>query len=148
MFNPYEIRKDIDEGDSVHCLAFTWPLMHFSSDDDDSDQNQNADENSQQLQKEYNPSTVKAKKKWKRLYEYIFDKRKQIPLKQMALKAKHEYVLYQQIEANLAKGKSIDEERRLLATLDENMKFKGCPTDRAYAKKVGRPLHLLKTQAF
>ena len=48
----------------------------------------------------------------------------------------------------MAKGKSIDEERRLLATLDENMKFKGCPTDRAYARKVGRPLHLLKTQAF
>ena len=32
--------------------------------------------------------------------------------------------------------------------MDENMKFKGCPTDRNYARKIGRPLHLLKTQAY
>ena len=32
--------------------------------------------------------------------------------------------------------------------MDENMKFKGCPTDRNYARKIGRPLHLLKTRAY
>ena len=36
----------------------------------------------------------------------------------------------------------------MLESLDENMKFKGCPSDRSYAKKVGRPMHLLKTQAY
>ena len=66
----------------------------------------------------------------------------------MALKAKHQHVIYERIMLKLGKGKSISEERRLLATMDENMKFKGCPTDRNYARKIGRPLHLLKTQAY
>lgn len=63
----------------------------------------------------------------------------------MALKAKHQQVVFDQIYTKLAQGKSISNERRVLATMDENMKFKGCPTDRNYARKIGRPLHLLKT---
>ena len=34
VLHPYEVRKDIDEGDSVHCLAFPYPLMNFSSEDE------------------------------------------------------------------------------------------------------------------
>ena len=36
---------------------------------------------------------VKAKKRWKKLFDIVMDKRTDIPLKQMALKAKHENVL-------------------------------------------------------
>lgn len=40
------------------------------------------------------PSVVKAKRTWKKLFKIILDKRTDIPLKQMAIKAKHENVLF------------------------------------------------------
>ena len=43
------------------------------------------------------PAIVKAKQSWKKLFKIIMDKRTDIPLKQMALKAKHETVLYNQM---------------------------------------------------
>ena len=46
--------------------------------------------------------------------------------------------------SKFASGKSISAERKKLETLNENMKFKGGPSDRIYAKKVNRPIHLLK----
>ena len=42
---------------------------------------------------------------------------------------------------NFAKGKSITVERRKLAQLNENMKFKGGPSDRNYARKAGKSAH-------
>ena len=48
VLNPYVIRKEIDEGSRVHCLAFTWPLMQFSSDDESTDN----DNGGNQLEKE------------------------------------------------------------------------------------------------
>ena len=44
---------------------------------------------------------------------------------------------------NWTYGKSISAERQKLANLNENMKFKGGPTDRHYAKKLNRPMHLI-----
>ena len=43
------------------------------------------------------PYTVKAKKTWKKLYTLIMDKRTDIPIKQMAIKSKHEDVLFKQM---------------------------------------------------
>ena len=48
---------------------------------------------------------------------------------------------------NFSKGKSIDEERKKLANLNENMKFKGGPKDHKYAhkfRKKFRPQNLNK----
>ena len=59
----------------------------------------------------------------------------------MALKSKHQDVLFNQIFSKWAKGKSISIERYKLATLNENMKFKGGPSDRAYARQTDRPSH-------
>ena len=43
------------------------------------------------------PAIVNAKKKWMRLFEVIMDHRSQVPLKQMALKSKHEQVIFDQM---------------------------------------------------
>lgn len=43
------------------------------------------------------PSIVNAKKKWKKLYEIILDKKSAIPLKQMALKKKHEDLIFEKM---------------------------------------------------
>lgn len=32
--NWYKLRNDISEGNEIHCLAFTAPLMDFGSDND------------------------------------------------------------------------------------------------------------------
>ena len=82
-------------GDKVQCLAFTSPLLNFGIHEGEQD----SDCNDEQYQNELklNPATAKAKRKWKRLYEIIMDKRTQIPLKQMTLKAKHEQIIFDQM---------------------------------------------------
>ena len=74
------MRKDIEEGNEVHCLAFTAPLIDFGS------HNNSDDEDYGNL----DACTVSAKKKWKKLFGIVMDQQTQIPLKQMAWKAKHE----------------------------------------------------------
>ena len=54
----------------------------------------------------------------------------------MALKAKHEQLVYDQILTNFTLGHPITAERKYLIQINENMKFAGGPTDKAYAKKV------------
>ena len=46
---------------------------------------------------EKHPAILKAKKTWKKLFKLILDKRSDVPLKQMALKAKHESVIFDQM---------------------------------------------------
>ena len=65
------MRKNIEEDNEVHCLAFTAPLMDFGQ-HNDSDCEDYGD---------LNPSDVSAKKKWKKLYQIVMDHRTQIPLK-------------------------------------------------------------------
>ena len=79
---------------------------------------------------------MNAKKVWTRMFKLIYGKEKDIPLLQMALKAKHEKIVYNQIQKNFTRGIPINSERRQLANLNENMKFAGGPTDKMYAKKV------------
>ena len=79
---------------------------------------------------------VRAKGQWNKLFRIICDYNKDIPLKQMTLKAKHEQLVYNQILSNFTRGKPINSERRYLAKLDENMKFVGGPTDKTYARKI------------
>lgn len=82
----YKIRNNISEENEVHCLAFTAPLMDFG-DQNESDSDDYGDF-------KHIPSIVSAKKKWKKLSQIILDQRTQIPLKQMALKAKHQDILF------------------------------------------------------
>ena len=91
----YRVRDDLFTGDKVQCLAFTSPLLNFGIHEGEQD----SDCNDEQYQNELklNPATAKAKRKWKRLYEIIMDKRTQIPLKQMTLKAKHEQIIFDQM---------------------------------------------------
>lgn len=76
------MRSEISEGNDIRCLAFTAPLMDFG-DNNDSDGEDYSEFKDQ-------PSLINAKKKWKKLYEIILDKKTEIPLKQMMLKKKHE----------------------------------------------------------
>ena len=140
--NNYEIRNDLFTGEKVQCLAFEYPLINFTNEHGEDFE---SDCNSPRYLEELamNPATAKAKKKWKRLYEIIMDKRSLIPLKQMALKAKHEQVIFDSILKKWTLGKSISTERRKLATLNENMRFKGGPTDRKYARRLHVPVNLL-----
>ena len=62
-------------------MAFTAPLIDFGF-HEDSDDGDFYDIN-------LDPSTVSAKKKWKKLYQVVMDNRTQIPLKQMLWKTKH-----------------------------------------------------------
>lgn len=96
---------------------------------------------------ETNPAQAKSKQNWNKLYQVILDQKSQIPVKQMALKVKHQSVIFDQIYANFAKGKSISGERKKLATLSENMRFKGGPMDRSYARKCNRPITLIPKEA-
>ena len=54
----------------------------------------------------------------------------------MALKAKHEQLVFDQILTNFTYGRPINAERKYLTEIHENMKFIGGPTDKGYAKKV------------
>ena len=54
----------------------------------------------------------------------------------MALKAKHEKLIYDQIQSNFSVGRPINEERQYLTSINENMAFKGGPQDKKYARKV------------
>ena len=73
------------------CPAFPYPLLSLSSDSDPRDGSE-----AQQDFAEWSdhPAIMGAKKHWKRLYEAIMDVRTDIPLKQMALKAKHQHVIF------------------------------------------------------
>lgn len=64
--NWYTLRHDISEGNDIHCMAFTAPLMDFGS-DNESDQ--------EQYDQDLLPSVISAKKKWKKLYQIVMDKR-------------------------------------------------------------------------
>ena len=124
----FEIRNEIVDDGRIRCPAFSVPLIAYDS-DGDSDQEDYGD-------LEMFPTIVKAKKTWKKLYKIIMDKRTDIPLKQMAIKAKHEDLIFKKILANFSRGKSITEEREKLANLNEHMKFKGGPKDNLYKRKV------------
>ena len=86
--NLYKLRNEISEENEVHCLAFTAPLMDYG--------NHNDSDNEVYQEDEY-PSIIVAKKRWKKLFAMIMDQRTQIPIKQMAWKAKHEDLLFQQM---------------------------------------------------
>ena len=60
----------------------------------------------------------------------------EIPIKQMSLKAKHEQLVYDQIQTNFSVGKPINVERKHLSMINENMDFEGGPSDKKYARKV------------
>lgn len=88
----YKVRHEIVEHGRIRCPAFSVPLMDFDaevSDSEDDDANVDFDHR--------HPATVKAKKTWKKLFKLILDRRTDIPLKQMALKAKHEKVLLERM---------------------------------------------------
>ena len=57
------------------------------------------------------PSWAGAIDKWSKLSKLIFSENKEIPIKQMAIKAKHEQQIYDEINNNFANGKSIGELR-------------------------------------
>ena len=126
--NMYKVRKEFCEGNEVHCLAFTAPLLTVGSGQDS--------DNEDYGELNQFPSIVNAKKKWKKVYQIVMDKDKKIPLKQMAWKAKHEDKIFQQIFESFTYGRSISHLRRRLANLNENMKFEGGPKDKAYKKKI------------
>ena len=90
-------RRDIVEDGVVHCPAFTVPLIDFGdlneSDDDAAIFGGGTKSRRRQWFADY-PSIVAAKKKWKKLYEIILDKKSVIPLKQMAIKKKHEDLIF------------------------------------------------------
>ena len=83
------MRNDIVKNGLVRCPAFSVPLLAYreavSSDDEDYGD------------LEQYPSIVRARKNWKKIYKIIMDRRTDIPLKQMAIKAKHEFVLHQKM---------------------------------------------------
>ena len=122
----------MEEDGEIHCLSFTYPLMGYETD---------LKESSMVLKEEMTwvkdyPSWHGAIEKWNRLSKVICTDNTDVPLKQMAIKAKHEKLIYEEIFYNFARGKPITEQRKKLINLDENMKFKGCPTDKAYIRKV------------
>ena len=61
----YQVRKDISEENEVHCLAFTAPLMDFGG----------HNESDQEDYGSLDPSVISARKKWKKLYEIVMDKK-------------------------------------------------------------------------
>lgn len=75
----------------MRCPAFSIPLMSFDS-ESDSDADVPQSDNPNDI--DNHPTVIKAKKTWKKLFKLIMDKRSDVPLKQMALKAKHESVLF------------------------------------------------------
>ena len=87
----YKVRQDILENGRVRCPAFSIPLMSFDS-ESDSDADVPQSDNPNDI--DNHPTVIKAKKTWKKLFKLIMDKRSDVPLKQMALKAKHESVLF------------------------------------------------------
>ena len=87
----FKIQTELVDEDGVHCLAYPYALLDLKNDHYEDDPDENYGDLVQY------PSHVGAKKKWKRLFEVIMDKRTAIPLKQMALKAKHEQVIFDQM---------------------------------------------------
>lgn len=59
----YTVRKDIVEGEDVHCLAFTTPLLDFGNDNDSDNEDYSG----------MDPISASAKKKWHKLYQVIMD---------------------------------------------------------------------------
>ena len=85
------MQKEIyDKNGIIRCPAFAVPLIAYDSGCDDSD-------NEDYGWMEEFPTYVKAKKMWKKLAKVILKDNKDIPLKQMAIKAKHEHVLFKQM---------------------------------------------------
>lgn len=89
-----KLRVDIvEEGklgqDVVHCPAFTAPLMDFGDQNDSDQEDYSADAQF--------PAIVSAKKKWKKLFQIILEKKSFIPLKQMAIKKKHEDLIFEKM---------------------------------------------------
>lgn len=85
-------RNDIVENDIVHCPAFTAPLLDFGGEHNDSDQEDYSKSEFADF-----PTIISAKKKWKKLFEIIMDKKGAIPLKQMAIKKKHEDLIFEKM---------------------------------------------------
>lgn len=83
------MRKDIEEDNEVHCLAFASPLMDFDIQDESGNENYGGLNES--------PSIVRSKNNWKKIYKYIMDKRTHIPIKEMAWKSKHQELIFQQM---------------------------------------------------
>ena len=85
----FKLREAIVENGVVHCPAFSVPLLDFGE--------QNDSDNEDYSEFAQYPSIVNAKKKWKKLYEIIMDKKSVIPLKQMAIKKKHEDLIFEKM---------------------------------------------------
>ena len=73
LLQTYKLRTDIDEGDHVHCLAFTSPLMDLGQDLIESDEELREAVESTDLRDMDTVQIDVAKKRWKRLYEVIMD---------------------------------------------------------------------------
>ena len=85
------VRKDISEGDQVHCLAFSYPLIDFT---DGSNNEMSAADEVRYSDFQGMPATINAKRKWANLASIILDKNKVIPLKQMCMKSKHTDLIF------------------------------------------------------
>lgn len=70
----------------MHCPAFSVPLLDFGNDNDSYDS-----------LGDMPASIAKAKHKWKEIAKIIFCEQPKIPLKQMAWKAKHQDIIFEQM---------------------------------------------------
>ena len=77
MQSNYKIRHDIVEGNNVHCLAFTCPLLDLDLSDEEIDLAVGQTENLDAVQ----VASMNAKAKWSLLCDIVLDEKTQIPLK-------------------------------------------------------------------
>ena len=132
------MRKDFEDKEkgTINCLAFTAPLLDFKTNGSDQADTGFLREDARWVG-DY-PSWLGAKDKWNTLSLIVRERKKDVPLLQMATKCKHEQLIYDEILSNFARGKSISDQRQKLIDLDENMNFPGGPADRNYESLIIR----------
>ena len=86
--NRYKVCQDLYEDGELQCLAFPYPLMQFE--DEKTQHDKMMAHLSDDDVRKISPSWAGAIDKWSKLSKLIFTESKEIPLKQMAIKAKHE----------------------------------------------------------
>ena len=101
---------------------------------------------SQAWKRDYS-SSLGAVDKWNKLYKVICSENKEIPLKQMAIKSKHENQLFDKIFQNFTYGKPIRDLKYKIAYLDEFENFENGPLDLKYYKKI-RKLAKIENEKF
>ena len=95
--NRFKVRFDINEEGEVGCPAFTVPLMQFSdSEDDDLDFDDDDEDDVANGLANYLP-VRNARRMWNTLGTIVLDKNLDIPLKQMAIKKKHEDQIFEKM---------------------------------------------------